>query len=203
MSRIKDALHSSAVIVAVLALVAAVGGTAVAGNDATSSALTKKKVKALIKKEVAAQIGNATGPPGTPGASGADGAAGADGANGTARAYALVEPHAATPCTGGVSGNECTFTHSKGITRVYRDGVGRYCVAAPGIDPPVPPAVTVDRELTFGDEGNASALIQFDVGSSDCDDQVHEYMVTTERLSVTGGTDSVEADDVSFTIVIP
>ena len=105
---------SPAIVVAVLALVAALAGTAIAGPDASTSALSKKKVKQLIEKEVAEQIANATGPPGTPGADGAHGAAGADGADGTARAYARIIPHTTTPCTGGVGANECTFDRSKG-----------------------------------------------------------------------------------------
>ena len=90
-------------------------------------------------------------------------------------------PTPTRPCTGGGSGDQWTFTHSKGITSVTRDGTGRYCVTAPGIEPPTPPAVTVDREMTNPPEGNASALIQFDVGSSDCDDPVHQHELATVR----------------------
>ena len=132
MTRIKDARRSSAVIVSALALLAAVGGTALAGNDATTSELSKKKVKQLIEKEVAEQIANATGPPGTPGADGAHGAGGADGADGTARAYARIIPHVTTPCTGGVGANECTFDRSKGVTTVRREGPRRLLRHGPG-----------------------------------------------------------------------
>jgi hypothetical protein len=57
----------------VLALVAALAGTAVAGPDATSSAINKKKVKKLVKKEVAKQIADAEGPQGPRGPRGPQG----------------------------------------------------------------------------------------------------------------------------------
>ena len=43
---------SAAIVVSVLALVAALAGTAVAGPNARTSAITKKKVKELVKSEV-------------------------------------------------------------------------------------------------------------------------------------------------------
>jgi hypothetical protein len=43
---------SPAIVVAVLALIAAVAGTAVAGPDATTSALTKSNVKKIAAKQV-------------------------------------------------------------------------------------------------------------------------------------------------------
>jgi hypothetical protein len=71
MTRISTSRATPAIVVAALALVAAVTGTAVAGDPgASSSALTKKKVKKLVKKEVAKQIGKATGPEGPQGPQG-------------------------------------------------------------------------------------------------------------------------------------
>jgi hypothetical protein len=62
-----------------MVLVATVAGTAVAADPtATSSALTKKKVRKLVKKEVAKQIGNAEGPQGPPGPAGPPGPPGRD-----------------------------------------------------------------------------------------------------------------------------
>jgi hypothetical protein len=43
---------SPAILVAVLALVAALAGTAVAGPDASTSAITKKKVKKIARKQI-------------------------------------------------------------------------------------------------------------------------------------------------------
>jgi hypothetical protein len=54
--RIRDARPSPAIIVAALALVAALAGTAVAGPQATSSAINKKKVKKIAKKQAVTQI---------------------------------------------------------------------------------------------------------------------------------------------------
>jgi hypothetical protein len=44
--------YSPAIVIAVLALVAAVAGTAVAGPSATTSAITKKKVKKIANKQI-------------------------------------------------------------------------------------------------------------------------------------------------------
>jgi hypothetical protein len=52
---------SPAIVVAVLALVAAVGGTAVAGPPASTSAVTKKKVKKIANKQIAKQLPWETG----------------------------------------------------------------------------------------------------------------------------------------------
>ncbi len=50
--RIRERRPSPAVIVAVLALVAALAGTAVAGPHASTSAINKKKVKKIAKKQI-------------------------------------------------------------------------------------------------------------------------------------------------------
>jgi hypothetical protein len=55
-SWIKASRPSPAMVVAVLALVAALAGTAVAGPDASSSAINKKKVKKIATKQAAKQI---------------------------------------------------------------------------------------------------------------------------------------------------
>jgi len=52
----RDSRPSPAIIVAVLALVAALGGTALAGSEVHSSAVTKKKVKKLARKVADKQI---------------------------------------------------------------------------------------------------------------------------------------------------
>jgi hypothetical protein len=80
-----------------------------------TSALTKRKVKSLIEKEVAKQIANATGPPGPPGADGADGA------DGAARAYAYVDPDTRGAPPGP---DACTPEHARGVTEVTRVGWG-------------------------------------------------------------------------------
>ena len=56
MSRILRARPSPAIIVAVVALVAAMAGTAIAGPDASTSKLTKSKVKKIANKQAGKQI---------------------------------------------------------------------------------------------------------------------------------------------------
>jgi hypothetical protein len=48
--------QSPAIVVAALALVAAVGGTAIAGPGASTSAITKQKVKKVAKKQAKKQV---------------------------------------------------------------------------------------------------------------------------------------------------
>jgi hypothetical protein len=64
MGWISDARPSPAIVIAVLALIAALTGTAVAGPDASSSAVNKKKVKKIARKQANKQI-NARLPFGT------------------------------------------------------------------------------------------------------------------------------------------
>ena len=52
MRRVFKSRPSPAIVVAVVALVAALAGTAVAGPDASTSAVTKKKVKKIANKEI-------------------------------------------------------------------------------------------------------------------------------------------------------
>jgi hypothetical protein len=169
-------------------------------------------LKKAIRKEVAKQIGNATGPAGPAGANGTNGTNGINGTNGadgTARAYASVHSDQNIPCTGG-GGIDCTFDHSKGVANVQRLGVGAYCLSVPGIDPgTVPAAVTVDSNTTFAPDGNARAMISSDGCGADTFKVFTERQpATTVRDAAGTGTTSVAgnavaADDVSFTIVIP
>jgi hypothetical protein len=164
-------------------------------------------LKQLVKKEVAKQIGKATGPAGPAGAPGATGTPGTPGTDGTARAYANVLSHAFMPCS-----PACSFNRSKGIAGVTHPFVGVYCVNAPGIDPAsVPAAATVELADTPGNLGNTSTTTF--AGASGCPSG--RFEVITQRQPVTavrntadtGSVDvagnAVYADDVSFTIVIP
>jgi hypothetical protein len=56
MSRIFHLRPSPAIVVAVLALVAALAGTAIAGQGATTSAVTKAKVKKVANKQINKRI---------------------------------------------------------------------------------------------------------------------------------------------------
>jgi hypothetical protein len=162
-------------------------------------------LKKLVKKEVAKQIGKATGPPGPPGA------AGADGVNGTARAYARVVSHLMDSCSDG--NGQCTFDHAKGVTSVIKLGLdGWYCVHTPGISPnEVPAAVSVDLESTAMPTGNASVS----VAPNDTACGADSFLVVTDRqpsvdVDQGGGSlnaevagNAVESNGVGFTIVIP
>ena len=125
-----------------------------------------------------------------------------------ARAYARVSP---VNCTG--TPGTCTPEQSKGISSVTREQVGRYCVAAPGIDSDdVTAAVTVDWSSTVFPGGNASAMTR---EATLCGPTDQGFRVVTERqplytVDAGGGTHNrtvsgpaEDADDVAFTIVIP
>jgi hypothetical protein len=151
-----------------------------------SPALGGPSLKQLVKKEVAKQIANATGPPGANGANGADGTNGTNGANGldgTARAYATVIPHGTDSCTGG-----CTFDHAKGISSVTHPAAGDYCVTAPGINPAAVPAL-VSLDGAAGDRAVAALA-----AGPQCGPTGYEILTTS------GSTSS---DAVGFTIMIP
>ena len=152
------------------------------------------------------------GDKGDAGAQGLPGAAGTDGTDGTARAHARVAPHAmGAGCSGGALADECSFDHSKGITKVTRLSEGRYCVTAPGVSSAsAPAAVSVDWGTTTGPEGNALAMSATGIGCG-----VGQFGVVTERhpqfaANQGAGTNNVtvlgsssESDNVGFTIVIP
>jgi hypothetical protein len=52
MERFRNARPSPAIVIVALALVAALAGTALAGPDAVTSAITKKKVKKIARKQI-------------------------------------------------------------------------------------------------------------------------------------------------------
>jgi hypothetical protein len=87
--RIRSTRHSPAIIVAALALVAALIGTAVAGPDATTSAINKKKVKKIAKKQARKQINKLAPGLSVARAANADNAANAANADSAANANAL------------------------------------------------------------------------------------------------------------------
>jgi hypothetical protein len=130
MSTTRRARPSPAIVVAVLALVAAVAGTAVAANpSATSSAINKKKVKKIAKKQV-----NKLAP--SLAVAEADEAEEARNLRGLA--YAKINAD-------GTVGEEL-----KGISQanVTTDGPGDYCID--GLDPaPRGISATLDRSAAF------------------------------------------------------
>lgn len=88
-------------IIAAVVLIFAVAGTAIAGPDAISRAVTKSKVKKIAKKQAkkvfkqrAGELAGATGPQGPQGVAGAEGAQGAQGPPGEATAGSVVTTEA-------------------------------------------------------------------------------------------------------------
>jgi hypothetical protein len=119
-----------------------------------------------------------------------------------ARAYAYVSH---LSCTG--TPGTCTPEQSKGVSSVTRLSTGFYCVIAPGIDATqTPAAVTVEWQTTPEPTGNASAMTNEVFGG--CGPS--GFVVTTQRQEHVSNPDGFDyslvaddADDVSFTIVIP
>ncbi len=157
---------SPALLIAILALIVAASGDAVAGGvSAAAKLITGKQVKnetltsadvrngsltlsdfkrsersKLLGAEGAAGDRGPQGPPGLPGVPGSAGQKGDTGAPGTARAYGLVSELGA-------------LSRSKGIETVQHPGDGVYCVRLdPAIDAnAVSAAVTIDlSRVTFG-----------------------------------------------------
>jgi hypothetical protein len=184
----------------------------IAAVTIAAPAIGGPSLKKLVKKEVAKQIGKATGPPGPAGPVGPPGTNGVDGIDGTARAYATVTPHGtAGTCTRGPTGTGCTFSRSKGVSTVTREFQGIYCVTAPGIrSDTTSAAVTVEAGNTIG-PGQASATIAYGTPSCSPDAfEVFTYLQNTVpvRNYTDNGIEYVAgpaffSDYVAFTIVIP
>ncbi len=104
--RLHDRLGTAGLVIAVIALVATLGGTALAAKNALSPQ-QKKEVKKIAKQFAGVdgaqgpvgQTGS-QGPKGDTGAKGDAGAAGADGATGAAGAAGVAGPTGATGATG-------------------------------------------------------------------------------------------------------
>jgi hypothetical protein len=104
MRQISTSRPSPALLVAVLALVAALAGTAVAGHDASTSALSKKKVKKIARKQAIKQI-NALVP-------------GLADEQITSRAPGLSVAHAETAAQADAAGNAATVDGQR-VTKIF------------------------------------------------------------------------------------
>jgi len=154
---------SPAMIVALVALLVATSGTAVAAskvlitsssqikNGAISSAdLSKKARKSLAGKTGPAGPAGPAGAAGKDGANGTNGAAGRDGANGSAVAYARISPNG-------------TVTDGKGIDAanvVVGNAAGQFCFRNL---PFVPHNIQVS--IAYNGSGNAHMTTQSDLGA--------------------------------------
>ena len=139
------------------------------------------------------------GDKGDKGDQGAQGVQGQQGPAGSARAYGYVD---VLTCA---SQPSCTVRKAKGITQAIRIGVGHYCVSAPGLHPNTDIAMaTLDWYGTSGPEGNTSVETTPHACSFTHIDP-NAFVVRTERQPVSNGVSgqAVDADDVSFYILIP
>jgi hypothetical protein len=169
------AVASVAAVVAIVAIAAPASGV--------STSKLSKQIKQL-KKQVAA-VQKQQGPQGAPGTPGAPG---------SARAFGTVDPGT---CAGGPPA-PCSVSKAKGISSVTRINPGIYCVVATGVDPATTTAIVgVDWSSTAGPEGNAQPMTG---GPGTC---AGGFVVTTERIPATEPVAASNADDISFTILIP
>lgn len=160
-----------------------------------SPALGGPSLQSMVRDEVAKQLASTAKKKkkkAKPGPAGPQGPAGPAGAAGSARAYAKVNSHAGSPCTGG-AGTNCAFSSSKGVAQVVRLAAGRYCVFATGISGSLATAAVsvADAGTTFP----ASDAIAY-LGDSCNTGDGSAFEVKTMRSGVA-------ADNVGFTIVIP
>jgi hypothetical protein len=167
MRQISTSRPSPALLVAVLALVAALAGTAVAGHDASTSALSKKKVKKIARKQAIKQI-NALVP-------------GLADEQITSRAPGLSVAHADTAAQANAA-NNATTVNGQRVTRIFAKlppgTTGRTiatvnvfaivadCTAGGDVDlvvDPVPP--NVDATLQAEGNGDAGPIFQTNGGA--------------------------------------
>lgn len=108
-----DRFGSAGVVISVIALIAALGGTAIAAAGLTAQ--QEKQVKKIAKK-YAGKPGppGATGPVGTAGANGKDGTNGTNGKNGTDGESVAISAYKGEECEEGEGEEGAKFTNAKG-----------------------------------------------------------------------------------------
>jgi hypothetical protein len=223
MSRFRRYRPSGSMLVALLALVMATTGSAVAASLITSKQIKdgtiqtadiSKKARTGLKGQRGAA--GAQGPQGVTGAkgdkgdkgdtgaAGANGTNGAAGAPGTARAYAVVDPAGAS---------SLVAAQTKNFVAISRTNPGWYCLTpAAGINPATTPAMaSVEFGQTATPEGGASAMV--DMRTIAC--PTGDYAVFTQR-QITGSADknnvvnaqqvatpAAQSNTVGFIIIVP
>jgi len=181
MHAIRFGRPSPAMVVALIALFVALGGTGYAasqlGGPAASTAKKAKKHKKSTSdsaqdiKLIKQQAKKLRGPKGNTGAPGSPGSAGAAGAAGTARAYGLVSQLGVLDPT-----------IRKNVTGVTNPGAGTFCIAlAAGID-----ISTTRPNATLSDESDTGASLFIHTnGGPDC--PAGQLEVSTVDESDSGG----------------
>lgn len=194
---------TGSMLVALLALVMASTGSAVAASLITSKQIKDGTIqtKDISKKAQAALKGNsgapgaqgATGPqgpkgdkgdPGTPGTNGINGTDGTNGADGTARAYAQTA----------LGNGSLVAARTKNFDGISKPGTGIFCVhLAPGtgIDPDATPALA---GVEFGNT-TVAAFAETRASNGSC--SAGEYEVRTFNAAGTA------TDNISFILIVP
>lgn len=190
MSRIGLRPPSPSMVVALIALFVALGGSAVAlsgRNTVFSDDIVPQNVKTSDLKD-----GAVTTPKLAEAARGA-------------RAYGSVD---SSSCAIGPLPQTCQVHASKGISSVTRNyATGGYCLTVPGVDAAQTAAVVaVNYGATDGPEGNAVAEIG-EGSYSNCPAQSFQVFTLRHPSTTVSGTEVVqtanEANDVGFNIVVP
>jgi hypothetical protein len=155
---------SYANVVATLALVFAMGGSAIAAKHYlinSTRQINPKVLKKLKGKPGATGRTGAAGAPGAQGSAGANGSAGAPGANGTARAYGVVR-----------SDGTIVAAKTKGLTATKLNP-GSYCVtptASSGIDPATVQAIAESDAVESATEASIVVTAAAATKESTCPD---------------------------------
>jgi hypothetical protein len=186
--RITGRRPSPAIVISLVALFVALGGTgyaafAVPRNSVGSSQVINHSLRTsdLSRKAVAALKGN-RGPDGPAGAQGPAGPAGATGAAGTARAYAEVDD--STP--------SFVTARTKNFTAVTRADDGIYCLTpAAGIDPR---AVATSTAEDFG-LSDTDGFVMVVGSGADC--SAGQFEVETDDLY------GDPTNDMAFDLIVP
>ncbi len=199
---------SPAMLVALLALFVALGGSSyaaltlprgsVGGKQLKKNAVTSPKVKrgSLLLSDFRAshrsRLRGAQGIPGQQGAQGAQGEKGEKGDRGlagTARAYALVHGDSCALMAA------CGIPKTKAVAYAIRVGVGIFCVGVTGIDASAADSVAV---VTWAEEG-VGGMARWRSDNNAC--VASEFEVLTSYAP--GGSTPTAADSADFSIVIP
>ncbi len=188
LNRIRDQLGTAGLIVAVVALIAALGGGALAatsdGGKATASKAGKRGPKGPKGATGPAGPQGAPGAPGTNGTNGKDGAAGKDGTNGKTVAVTEIEPE--EPGCDELGGAE---VKQQGAA----EGV-EVCNGAPWTaGGTLPPGSTETGVWAIAGEGNSYATFSFAIPLSGPLDDTHVHYVTSPGGSCTGTAENPTA----------
>jgi hypothetical protein len=178
---------SPAVVISLVALFVALGGTgyaalAIPRNSVGSAQIINRSVRTadLSRKTVAALKGD-RGTDGPQGPAGPQGATGAAGAPGTARAYAEVDASTPSLVTG----------RTKNFTAVARKDDGIYCLTpAAGIDPRAA-AVATAEDFDLSD---TDGIVMVVGSGSDC--SAGQLEIETDDL------DGDPTNDIAFEVIV-